>query len=139
VDVLLGPGLNLKQNPLAGRNFEYLSEDPLLSGTLAAAMVRGIQSTGAGACVKHFDAQIDERTLRELYLRGFEIAVTERRPVAVMAAYNRVDGTYATEHPGCSGTSCAASGASTGSTSRCRAAAACRSPCSGPRAPRACS
>lgn len=110
VDVLLGPGLNLKRTPLGGRCFEYFSEDPLLSGVLAAAHIRGVQSAGVGACAKHFvanatendrmvhDAVVDPRTLRELYLHGFEIAVQEGDPVAIMAAYNRVGGTYACEH-----------------------------------------
>lgn len=111
VGLVLGPGLNIKRHPLCGRNFEYFSEDPLVSGRLAAAMVEGIQSTGVGACLKHFavnnqesrrfvvDAIVDERTMRELYLPGFEYAVRTARPWAVMAAYNRVNGTYAGEHP----------------------------------------
>ncbi|UDY36978.1 glycoside hydrolase family 3 C-terminal domain-containing protein [Dermatobacter hominis] len=110
VSVVLGPGLNLKRHPAGGRSFEYLSEDPLLGGRLAAAMVRGIQARGVGASVKHYavnnqeshrlvvDAVVDERTLRELYLRGFEIVVTESDPWTVMCSYNRVNGTYASDH-----------------------------------------
>ncbi|MEZ5321765.1 MAG: glycoside hydrolase family 3 C-terminal domain-containing protein [Microthrixaceae bacterium] len=110
VAVVLGPGLNIKRHPAGGRCFEYLSEDPHLSGHLAAAMVRGVQSTGTGACLKHFaannqesfrlvvDTLVDERTLRELYLTGFEIAVTESAPETVMCSYNLVNGVYASEH-----------------------------------------
>ncbi len=109
VDVVLGPGMNIKRHPLCGRNFEYYSEDPLLSGLLASSAVRGIQSAGVGACVKHFavnnqehrrfviDAIVDERTLHELYLRGFEVAVRASAPHMVMAAYNRINGDHATD------------------------------------------
>ena len=110
VAVLLGPGLNIKRSPLCGRNFEYFSEDPFLSGKLAAAFVRGIQSKGVSACPKHFavnsqelrrmatDSVVDERTLREIYLTGFEIAVKEGKPRSIMTAYNRVNGDYANEN-----------------------------------------
>lgn len=110
VALLLAPGLNLKRHPYGGRSFEYFAEDPLLSGVLAAAFVEGVQSSGTGACVKHYavnnqesdrmivDAVVDERTLRELYLRGFEIAVQRGRPTAVMTAYNLVNGTSCSEH-----------------------------------------
>ena len=111
VDVILGPGLNIKRSPLGGRNFEYFSEDPYLSGRLAAAYVRGIQSAGVAACPKHFavnsqetrrmasDSVVDEKTLREIYLTGFEIVVREAKPFAIMSSYNLVNGTYASEHP----------------------------------------
>lgn len=110
VNVLLGPGLNIKRSPLGGRNFEYFSEDPLLSGQLAAAYVQGIQSRGVAATPKHFavnsqeslrmviDSVVDQRTLREIYLRAFEITVRTARPWALMSSYNRINGTYANEH-----------------------------------------
>ncbi len=108
--LLLGPGVNMKRSPLCGRNFEYFSEDPLLAGKLAAAWIQGLQYYGVGASLKHFtgnsqerfrmisDSVIDERTLREFYLRAFEIAVREARPATVMASYNRLNGTYASQN-----------------------------------------
>lgn len=110
VQVLLGPGLNIKRSPLCGRNFEYFSEDPYLSGKMAASYIQGIQSQGVCACPKHFavnsqelrrmamNAVVDERTLREIYLTGFEIAVKEGGAKAIMSSYNQVNGIYANEN-----------------------------------------
>ncbi len=110
VNVLLGPGLNVKRSPLCGRSFEYFSEDPYLSGKMAASYVRGIQENGIAACPKHFavnsqelrrmasNSVLDERTLRELYLTAFEIVVKEAHPKSIMSAYNRVNDTYANEN-----------------------------------------
>ena len=110
VSVLLGPGLNIKRSPLCGRNFEYFSEDPYLAGKMAAAYVRGIQKNGIAACPKHFavnsqelrrmasDSIVDERTLREIYLTGFEMVVKEAQPKTIMSAYNLINGTYANEN-----------------------------------------
>ena len=110
VSVVLGPGLNMKRNPLCGRSFEYFYEDPYLAGKLAAGYIRGIQSKGVAACPKHFavnsqetrrmasDSIVDERTLREIYLTGFEIAVKEGHPRSIMSSYNLVNGTYANEN-----------------------------------------
>ena len=110
VNVLLGPGMNIKRNPLCGRNFEYYSEDPIVAGRMAAGLIRGIQSNGVSACPKHFavnsqelrrqasNSVVDERTMRELYLTGFEIAVREAKPMSIMTSYNEVNGVYAHEN-----------------------------------------
>ncbi|MFC4401596.1 beta-glucosidase family protein [Gracilibacillus xinjiangensis] len=110
VHVLLGPGVNMKRNPLCGRNFEYFSEDPYLAGKMAAGYIRGIQAHGVSACVKHFavnnqeekrmtiDTIVDERTLREIYLTAFEIAVKEGNTKSIMSSYNKLNGTYTNEN-----------------------------------------
>lgn len=110
VNVLLGPGLNIKRSPLCGRNFEYFSEDPYLAGKMAAGYVKGIQSQGVAACPKHFaansqelrrmsnDSVLDERTFREIYTTGFEIAVKEGKSKSIMSSYNRINGVYANEN-----------------------------------------
>ena len=111
VAVILGPGVNIKRSPLCGRNFEYFSEDPVVSGTMAAALVRGIQSQGVGASLKHFAANnqetdrlrvssdVDPRPLREIYLRAFQRVVRDASPWTIMCSYNRVNGVYASEDP----------------------------------------
>ena len=110
INVLLGPGINMKRSPLCGRNFEYYSEDPYLAGELGAAFVNGVQSQGAGTSLKHFAAnnqewrrmsissEMDERTLREIYLAAFENVVKKAQPWTIMCSYNRINGTYSCEN-----------------------------------------
>ena len=111
LSVVLGPAVNIKRSPLCGRNFEYFSEDPYLAGEMSAAYIAGVQSQNVGTSIKHFAANnqehrrmssssnIDERTLREIYLPAFEISVKKSQPWTVMCSYNRLNGTYASEHP----------------------------------------
>lgn len=110
VQIILGPGINIKRNPLCGRNFEYFSEDPFLTGKLATSFVKGVKSNNVGVCLKHFAVNseenercsinevVDERSLREIYLKAFEMVVKEAKPVSIMASYNRVNGYYACEN-----------------------------------------
>lgn len=111
VAVILGPGINIKRSPLCGRNFEYFSEDPIVSGVMGTGLVRGIQSKGAGSSLKHFAANnqetdrlrsssdVDPRPLREIYLRGFERVIKDAQPWTVMCSYNRLNGVYTSEDP----------------------------------------
>ena len=110
INVVLGPAVNIQRNPLCGRNFEYLSEDPYVAGKIGAELVKGIQSQGVGACVKHFacnsnekyryvgDSIVDERALNEIYLKPFEIITRESDPRAIMTAYNQVNGAFCSEN-----------------------------------------
>ena len=111
VDMILGPGINIKKNILCGRNFEYLSEDPVLAGELAAEYINGVEEMGVATSLKHFavnnqeqfrqdvSVEVDERTLREIYLKGFEIAVKRAKPTSVMCAYNKVNSIWCSENP----------------------------------------
>ena len=111
VDMLLAPGINIKRSPLCGRNFEYLSEDPVLAGELSARYVDGLQDNGISATLKHFaannqeknrnevNAEIDERTLREIYLKAFEIAVKKSKPESIMCSYNKINSVWCSENP----------------------------------------
>lgn len=111
ISMILGPGINIKRTPLCGRNFEYMSEDPVLSGEMAAGYINGLESCGVGACLKHFAANnqevnraevsvnVEERVLRELYLKGFEIALKKSSPAAVMCSYNKINSVWSSENP----------------------------------------